>query len=218
MAFETDCIMLNDYFCILKVFRPVSYTTVLAVLAVPIGHQGAQYTHSRCMNYFSGELDDDGLLPDCATLNALLGVTSEYESGFSRPVDVISSVDLYDTVVIHGNSPAHHEKVFSNILLPGARVNYHGTHSVEYHGIRPGDHHGTRSRAKADDRNVMNVTAVQLLKMSVLPSPPPRFRSGGHAHPSRFVEKENMAIKVWELECIYAPTYHTWHLSLIEGG
>lgn len=207
MAFETDCLVLNDHFCIVKVFRPVSYTTVLAVLEVPVFHQGARYTHSRCTDYSSGQLDDDdddNLLPDCAALNAFLDVESEYEPGYSRPVEVITGVNLYDTGVIHGNSPAHHQKVLSNILLPGATINYHGTRSAEYHGDRSG--------AGAYDHG-QYVTAIQLLKMSALPSPPSRF--GGNAETSRFFAKESMSLKVWDLECIFAPRSRSWHLSLI---
>jgi hypothetical protein len=204
MAVETDCIMLNDHYCILKVFRPVSYATVLAVLEVPVYHQGSRYTHSRCARFFTGELLDnaDELLPACAALNALLGVQSESEPGYWRPVDVISRVDLYDTGIIRDNSPTHHQKVSSNILLPGARVENHRTRSAQHHGMLRG--------VKAEDRG-QYITAIQLLKMSALPCPPPRF---GDAPPSRFVDNENMAIKALHLDCMFAPKYSQWHLSL----
>jgi hypothetical protein len=195
MAVETGCIMLNDHFCILKVYRPVSYTTVLAVLEVPVEHEGSRSMHSNCVNVYGAEPDyvPGQLLPDCAALKALLRYECDF--GYARPVDVISRVELYDTGVIHGNSPAHHQKVFSNVLLPAA--------NVEYCGID--------SSAEAVTRG-QYVTAIQLLKMSVIPSRPSRF--GDNKQATRFVEKEKMAIKVWDLECMYAPKYYDWHLSL----
>lgn len=195
MAVVTGCVMLNDHFCILLVYRPVSYTTVLAVLAVPVQHEGSRRIHSRCENVYGREPDHvpGTLLPDCAALNTLL--RHEWDIGGARLVDIISRVELYDTGVIHGNSPAHHRKVFSNILLPAANV----------------EHCGTDTGSVAVDRG-QYVTAIQLLKMSVIPSRPSRF--GNDKQASRFVEKEKMAIKAWDLDCIYAPKYYDWHLSL----
>lgn len=195
LAVESGCIMLNHHFTILKVYRPVSYSTVLAVLEVPVQHR-SPVVHSRCAANYTGQLEyvPGKLLPDCAVVKALVG--DEWDFGYARPVDVVSEVELHDTGVIHGNSPAHHQKVFSNILLPGASVGYNED----------------RSSVKADDRSRQYVTAIQLLKMSATPSPPSR--SGDDAQTSRFVEKENTAIKVWRSDCLYKPRYRAWHLSL----
>lgn len=208
MVVETGCVIRNDHICVLKVYRPVSYTTVLAVLEVPVKHQGSQYFHEYCAQWYSRrpdyEYDPDKLPPDCAAIDALFRHKWEPKYGYSRTVDVITKVDLYDTGVIHGNSPARHQKVSSNVLLPGARIE------------RPED----CSDSTADDRGGQYVTAMQLLKMSVVPSQPSlsRYlarpsRSGNVVRPSRFVEKETMSIKVRNRECVYKPKYHPWHLS-----
>jgi hypothetical protein len=196
MAVETGCMVLNHHFCYLKVYRPVSYTSVLAVLGVPVFHEGGRRSHSRCARNYSGDLEygPGKMLPDCTVVQTLLGDEPEYR--YTRPVDVISGVQLYDTGIIHGNSPARHQKVFSNILLEDATVEYRGD----------------RSSNEAVDRGKY-ITAIQLLKMSVIPSPPSHF--GNDMQSSRFVEKENMANKVRRSDCLFAPGTGGWRLSVI---
>lgn len=98
--------------------------------------------------------------------------------------------------LIHGNSPAHHQKFFSSILLPGTSIGNGGISS----GVKDNGGEG------------QYVTAIQLLKMSAIPAPPSRF---GGVSQSRFVEKEETALKVWGSDCIYAQKYRQWHSSVV---
>lgn len=191
MSIETGCVMLNEHCCILHVYRPVSYTTVFAVLGVPVEHEASSYMHSRCERSYSGEeeLPPGTLLPDCAALKRTL---MDGWGGWSRLVDSITSVQLYGAGVIHGNSPAHHQKVYSNILLERTSVN--------------------RSRAHDNIFAGLYVTAIQLLMMSVTPARPSC--SAIEEQRSRFVEKEKLAIDFKDSNCIYAPCYCPYHLSL----
>jgi hypothetical protein len=98
MAVETGCVIRHDQICSLKVYRPVSYTAVLAVLEVPVKHKASESFHGYCAQRYIGTpgyvYDPDKLLPDCAALEVLLG---DKWKPWYRPVEVITSVELFDT-------------------------------------------------------------------------------------------------------------------------